>query len=176
MIKLIPIRTIHAEYAYAEKLLTTSFPPEEYRNLEEWKRYTIEKPAFHNSLITADDRPIGLFTYWDFKDFKYGEHFAIDPALRNGGYGRAALQEICQQLELPIIIEVELPDNDLAKRRIAFYQRQGFTLWEKSYLQPPYQPHYPSLPMYLMAYGPISETRFEEITRSIHREVYGMNI
>ena len=173
MLKLTPIRSGTSAYEYAKGLLTASFPPEEYRNLDEWQRYTDEKEEFHNNVIQDDGRPIGLFTYWEFGPFVYGEHFAIDPALRNGGYGQTALQCICQQLARPIVIEVEMPDNDLARRRIAFYQRNGFTLWLKPYLQPPYQPGYPSLPMYLMAYGDIRESLFDEVVHTIHHEVYG---
>lgn len=168
------IRSTDATYAFVRQLLTTSFPPEEYRDLKEWERYTDEKEEFHNQVIVAQDKPIGLFSYWDFGAFAYGEHFAIDPQCRNHGYGRKVIEAICKQLNKPLVLEVEMPDNELARRRIEFYRRQGFQLWESPYQQPPYQAGYPTLPMYLMVYGDIEEKEFDAVTRIIHREVYGV--
>ena len=52
-------------------------------------------------------------------------------------------------------MEVEIPEEEMAKRRINFYQRQGFSLWEKPYQQPPYKAGDNYLPMLIMAYGDI---------------------
>ena len=149
MLRLQRIHTADAElYAFMEQLLTASFPPEEYRALEQLRLYTDTREAFHNNVILDGETPVGLFTYWDFGDFCYGEHFAIDPARRNGGYG---------------------------KRAIGFYQRQGFSLWDKPYEQPPYKPGDGYLPMRLMAYGGIDpEQDFEKVRDCIYREVYGV--
>ena len=76
--------------------------------------------------------PVGFITYWDFDSFYYVEHFATNPALRNGGYGKRTLEYLCNYLKHPIVLEVERPVEEMAKRRISFYQRQGFTLWKKT--------------------------------------------
>ena len=68
-----------------EQLLVASFPTDEYRALEEEREYTDLKEIFYNNIILSDGAPIGLITYWDFGQFYYVEHFAIDPAQRNGG-------------------------------------------------------------------------------------------
>ena len=62
-----------ALYDYMEKLMTTSFPPEEYRSLAELRNYTDAKPHFYCNIILHDDNPIGLITYWDFGHFYYVE-------------------------------------------------------------------------------------------------------
>ena len=67
-----------------EELLVESFPPEEYRELEHLREYTDRIGNFHNNIIFDDDLPIGFITYWDFDGFYYVEHFATNPALRNG--------------------------------------------------------------------------------------------
>lgn len=161
-------------YSYMEQLLVASFPPEEYRPLEELRRYSDGKASFRNNVILHNNVPIGLLTYWDFHAFCYIEHFAIDPSLRNGGYGKAALQHLCQLLpDMPIVLEVEEPLTEMAQRRIRFYQHQDFTLWEKEYLQPPYKPGDGCLPMRLMAYGNLACGQdFEHVRTTIYREVY----
>lgn len=177
MIRLQPITTADSTfYDYMECLLTASFPPEEYRTLEALRDYTDNKSAFCNQVILHDETPIGLLTYWDFESFCYIEHFAIDPTLRNGGYGRQALQQFRQQVQRPIVLEAEEPVEEIARRRIRFYQRLDFQLWGQSYWQPPYKPGDAFLPMRLMACGDLlGERDYELVKQTIYREVYGVN-
>ena len=162
-------------YEYMEQLITAAFPPEEYRPLEELRLYTDSKPHFYNNIIFHHDTPVGFITDWDFGKFYYVEHFAVDPAQRNGGHGKNVLNHLCELLQHPIVLEVEMPEEEMAQRRINFYKRQGFTLWEKPYLQPPYRPGDDYLPMLLMAHGNLEcERDFETVKNSIYREVYNV--
>lgn len=155
--------------------MVASFPPEEYRALDQLRLFTDTRPEFYNNLILNDDTPVGLLTYWDFNTFCYAEHFAIDPAQRNGGIGRQALTLLCHHLQKPIVLEVEMPVEEMAQRRINFYRRLGFTLWDKPYRQPPYKPGDDYLPMRLMSYGDINcEQAFEDVKACIYRHVYGV--
>ena len=162
-------------YEYMEQLITAAFPPEEYRPLEELRLYTDNKPHFYNNIIFHHDTPVGFITYWDFDKFYYVEHFATNPALRNGGYGKRTLEHLCEVLKRPIVLEVERPVEEMAKRRINFYQRHGFTLWEKDYYQPPYKEGDDFLPMYLMVHGNLdAEKDYEGIRHKLHTIVYGV--
>lgn len=176
MVKLQRITTADQDlYRFMEQLMIASFPPEEYRALDQLRLYTDTKPAFHNNIIFDENTPVGFFTYWDFGTFCYGEHFAIDPARRNGGYGRLTLEELVRHVHpLPIVLEVEMPEEEMARRRIRFYERQGFTLWDKPYRQPPYKPGDEYLPMRLMAYGDLHPDKdYDRVKDCIYREVYG---
>ena len=165
-------------YTYMEELLIHSFPADEYRDLEELRNYSAprsEKP-FYNNIILEGDTPVGLLTYWDFQQFCYIEHFAIDPAKRNGGYGKEALKAVRTLLNRPIVLEVEEPNEEMAQRRIGFYQREGFQLWPNAYQQPPYKPGCGFLPMQLMVYGALDNLRdFETIRTKLYTEVYKVN-
>lgn len=176
MIKLQPISTSDlTHYKFMEELLVASFPPEEYRQLEDLREFTDRTGNFHNHIIFDDDLPIGFLTYWEFNRFYYIEHFATNPALRNGGYGKRTLEYLCQSLQHPIVLEAERPVEDMAQRRINFYQRQGFTLWEKDYYQPPYKPGDDFLPMYLMVHGNLDPDKdYEEIKQTLYTQVYGI--
>lgn len=177
MIKLQRITTQDVSlYTYMEQLMTTSFPSEEYRPLEELRHYTDNKPHFYCNIILHHDIPVGFITYWNFGHFYYVEHFAIDPSQRNGGHGKNVLNHLCQQINKPIVLEVEMPEEEIAVRRINFYKRQGFDLWEKPYMQPPYKAGDDYLPMLLMAYGNLKcEQDFEQVKDRIHQEVYNVN-
>ena len=161
MIKLQPISTSDLQhYKFMEELLVDAFPPEEYRQLEELREYTDRTGNFHNNIIFDDDLPIGFITYWDFDRFYYVEHFATNPALRNGGYGKRTLEYLCNHLQLPIVLEVERPVEEM---------------WKNDYYQPPYKPGDDFLPMYLMVYGDLNpEKDYEDIRHKLHTVVYGV--
>ena len=125
------------EYKSMERLLTSAFPEEEYRDLAEMREFTRNRQKFHNNMIYDGCTFIGLITYWDFGSFFYVEHFTTLHSMRNRGYGRAILETMKEMLRLPIVLEVEFPTEEMAKRRIGFYKRQGFKLWEHEYMQPP---------------------------------------
>ena len=160
-------------FAFAEKLLTQSFPAEEYRPIEEWRHYTSSENRFHNQVIMEAGKPIGLVAYWDFEAFRYIEHLATIPEVRGGGYGLKLLQLLQDAADTPIVLEVEEPTDDLSTRRIGFYRRAGFELWEKTYLQPPYRKGDGMLPMYLMVWGRLSQEQdFEQVKDTLYQEVY----
>ncbi|MBQ8442924.1 MAG: GNAT family N-acetyltransferase [Bacteroides sp.] len=173
MIHLKEIKTNHEHYPFVEALLQTAFPLQERRDADKQREVTDTHPLFHCDLITDGNTPVGLLTYWKFETFVYIEHFAIDPRLRNGGYGSQALQLFLQQHTLPIVLEAEEPTDEITRRRIGFYQRQGFTLQEIPYLQPPYRPSEDWFPLKLMTFGSIElEKEFITVRNNIYREVY----
>lgn len=173
MIQLKEIKTTHEHYPFMEKLMQTAFPIQERRDAERQREFTDTHPLFHPALITDGDTPIGLLTYWEFPTFVYIEHFAIDNHLRNGGYGSKALEAFKRQVSLPIVLEAEEPTDEITRRRIGFYQRQGFVLQEIPYLQPPYRPGDEWFPLRLMTYGTVEmDKEFPTIRDMIYREVY----
>lgn len=178
MITFHPIRTSDVtEYAFMESLLKATFPPEEYRDLKELRSYTDQNQLFKNHLIYDDNKVVGFITYWQFDQFYYVEHFAIDPQLRNGGYGEKVLKHLQTELHQPIVLEVEHPTDELSTRRIKFYERNGFVLWTADYEQPPYKKGYSALPMYLMVYGSLNEqTHYQAIKQALYRTVYNAEV
>lgn len=164
-------------YAFVEKLMHTAFPQEERRDTVQQREYSDNNPLFCNNIILENNTPIGMISYWTMGDFYYIEHFAIDPTLRNGGYGKRVLEVIKQQLQGPIVLEVEEPNDEMSTRRINFYKRLGFVLHEKTYMQPPYRAGDSGLPMFLMTYGVIDmNSDFERVKNSLYKEVYGQEI
>lgn len=160
-------------YKFAEDLYVSSFPKEERRSLELQRELTDHNPNFHNNIILSDNTPVGFISYWDFKDFYYFEHFAVSPNHRNGGYGQKALTYLHEKLERPIVLEVEKPTDEFSTRRIQFYKRTGYILWENEYLQPPYNEGDDYLPMHLMIFGKLdADMDFENIKSKLYKEVY----
>lgn len=178
MIELKKIKTGDAEYARVEHLFGTAFPPEERRSREDQRRVTDENPFFITYALNQEGAFVGFVTCWQGPDFVYVEHFATVPEVRGKGIGSEVLGLLAQQYTVPLVLEVELPVEELAQRRIGFYRRNGFVLWENSpYVQPPYQKECHPIALYLMVRGEgLDEAAdFERIKRWLYTEVYRCN-
>lgn len=161
-------------YAFVEQLMHTAFPQEERRDTPQQREYSDNNPLFRSNVILEDGKAIGMISYWKMDGFFYIEHFAIDPTLRNGGYGKRVLEAIKEELQGPIVLEVEEPTDEMSTRRINFYKRLDFILHEKPYMQPPYRKGDSGLPMFLMTCGEIDMiSDFEKVKKALYKEVYG---
>lgn len=178
MIEIKRIKTENHElYSFVEELMHTAFPQQERRDTPQQREYSDHNPLFCSNVVTEDEKPVGMISYWNMGDFYYIEHFAIDPTLRNGGYGKRVLESIKARLQGPIVLEVEEPTEEMSARRINFYKRLGFILHKKPYVQPPYRAGDSGLPMLLMTYGNIDmEKDFDKVRDTLYKEVYGQSI
>lgn len=174
MIELRKIITSDTVFSQAESLFLESFPSNEHRDLPEQRRNIDENPIFDFYVIESDKKFAGILSVWTFDNFRYVEHFAILPEKRSAGLGSQALQRFIDMCDLPIVLEVELPDDELKSRRVSFYQRHGLILWDKvDYFQPPYRKSDNIFPMKLMATKGLSpENDYESIKSHIYRHVY----
>ena len=163
----------HKEISFVENLYIESFPLSERRLVKTMLDLYKGNMPFVISVTIEDDQPVGFLTYWDLNEFIFAEHFAITSEFRNGGYGRKVM-ELFMQVPKPIILEVELPTTILSERRIGFYQRLGFKLWDNvQYQQPAYYDHTNAIPMKLMTYGNLNVERdLIDIRSKIYSVVY----
>lgn len=207
MIELKSISTKDTLYEEVERLWIEAFPIYERRDCEQQRANTDKNEAFvcfaaieridpiesekkkHNCEKNSDfthvteERLVGMVGYWEIEDFVYIEHLATLSTLRNNGYGAQIIKAIKQYSAIQsgkkkaIVLEVESEEDEWAKRRIGFYKRQGFTLWDqKEYIQPPYRKGDKGYKMHLMVWGEnVREDKdFERIKRAIHKHVYGV--
>lgn len=158
-----------------ERTYNGSFPEVERRDFALVRQLIADEPAFQLRVFCFDGCYVGFISNWQFEGFRYAEHFAIDPAARNGGIGTKVLRHFLALSEDPVVLEVELPEDEWACRRIGFYERQGFRLDTHRYLQPPYRSGGEAIELRLMTYGTLDlSDRFEEVSRMIHHKVYGV--
>lgn len=178
MIKFIPVKTEDSRYAFIENLLHESFPEGERRE-DSRQRYNVDNNSLFTTYLINDeeaDISVGVITVWKFKKFCYVEHLATSPNIRNKGYGNKIIRTLLDGCkDITVVLEVELPEDEMSKRRIGFYERNGFRLCTKDYLQPPYSLGGKPIPMYLMFSGCESiDEDFENIKVEIYSNVYGV--
>lgn len=149
------------------RIMQASFSDDEYRPYDE-QLALFEEPEYRIYYM-----PAGFLAVWEFESFIYIEHFAVDPALRNSGTGSAMLQELVKRYQKPICLEVELPEDELTRRRIGFYERNGFVFNEYPYIQPPISKGKSPVPLRIMTYGEaITRETFEAMKNVLYRSVY----
>ena len=148
--------TADALYLDSERLFLSAFPADERRSAEEQRYLTDHETHFHPHAILHDGHLCGLVNTWHFDGVRYIEHLAIEPKQRAHGIASDVLTILKEEGD-PIILEVEPPTTDEAKRRIAFYEHNGFRLLSTDYEQPyeDSQGRIEQLKLDLMAWGNI---------------------
>lgn len=155
------------------KLMEESFPEEEYREYKEQKKL-LYKPEY--SIITKKDKEdnlLGFISSWKIDKFNFIEHFAVNPSMRGKGIGSEMLKDFIKNSTHPIILEVELPNNEMSIRRIKFYEKLGFVLNHFKYHQMPLRKNCNPIEMYIMSYPKaLTLEEFKSIKNSIYKIVY----
>ena len=102
-------------------IMHASFPDDEYRPYEEQLAHFFKKPEYRvysmpvteqtgenkNLDVNNTVRPAGFLAVWEFAEFIFIEHFAVDPKLRNSGTGSGMLQELVKLSKKPVCLEVD---------------------------------------------------------------------
>lgn len=160
------------EINFSKDLYEKSFPIEERRDfslvLDIYKTDLLSL-----NLIYDNEIMVGILNYWDFNDFLYIEHLAVSEQYRNRKIASKVLEQLNTQNKL-IVLEVELPRDELSKRRIDFYQRNAYSIQPFTYFQPPYRKGEERIKMHIMAntQKPINKTKYDEVVSIIEKKVY----
>lgn len=155
------------------RVMEKSFPDIERRNCEGQKEIFDEDEYKVTGYKNKEDDVTAFIASWNFEDFNFIEHFAVDEELRGKGIGSSLISEFLKDSAKKIVLEVEYPEDDISKRRIEFYKKIGMKLNEYEYVQPPLQEGKDLLPLKIMSYpDELSEVEFKDIRRQIYKKVY----
>lgn len=158
-----------------QRLYETSFPVEERRPWNDiCKRIDDGTGNYNIRAIIYCGKFAGFISWWNLSQAVYIEHFAVCPGMRGRGIGLRAMTSFVEEQQRSVILEVEpAGSNAMADRRIGFYNRCGFISHpEFDYMQPPYSPSLPSVPLMLMTIG--ADISLADAAESIRTEVYGV--
>lgn len=156
-------------------LYQRSFPEVERRTIDQQKQVMGEE-NYHMEYFFEDSDFTGFILYWVLPSFLFIEHVAVDDRFRGRGLGKKYLEKMIKDSDVPIILEVEPPENEMAKRRIKFYERLGFVLNQYEYYQPSYVKDGEPIRLIVMSHGSaLSKEDFEGIKLSLYRQVYKVN-
>lgn len=102
-----------------------SFPYFEKRTLSH-QVTAFSNPDYHLDCYIDNDKFIGFIGYWDFSDYIYIEHYALDKEVRGSGYGTKILKEFIENAGKIIILEIDPVVDEVSTRRLRFYKHLNF--------------------------------------------------
>ena len=157
------------------QILSNNFPTKEI------KEYNYMKDTFHAGLyqvltLKDNDQIVGIMSFYQHDNFRFIDYFAIDGSLKGKGMGSKMLQYFINLDDKMVILEVEHPEDEQSKRRIAFYQRNGLYLNDQfEYFVPPVRNLKHRLYFHLMSSKrKINNIEFEKYYPQILKMVYGI--
>lgn len=154
-------------------LMEVSFPKDEYRTRDE-QLALFDRPQYRVYLYCVEGAIRGFAAVWTLDGVCFLEHLAVDPRFRSHGIGGRILRELLALYGGRVCLEVELPETELAVRRIGFYERLGFSLNRYPYLQPAMSKGQNAVPLWIMtSWGRIEREEFETLRDLLYHEVYG---
>ncbi len=150
---------------------------EDERRIKEKQYALLSNPLYNLDTYEENDRTVAYIAYWDFGDFLYVEHLATEPEMRGRGIGGKMLKDLIKQKNRLTVLESEKPDEEIAKRRIGFYDRLGFKVNSYEYFQPSYGKGKEELSLLFLS-NPrlLAPDEFEKIRRTLYKNVYNKQL
>lgn len=172
--RLIKLENISDEFfEQAWELYKDAFPLK-MRRSKEVQALVIKNPLYNFDVFLNDHGFIGFMFWWNFDHYSYIEHFSVSAVHRNRGFGKMILEQFICRHDKPIVLEVELPNSAVDKRRIKFYETLGFKLNIHSYQLPSLNDGKSVVPLMLMTYpDPFSEKEVEMFVAKYHPMILG---
>ncbi|MBQ9440631.1 MAG: biotin--[Paludibacteraceae bacterium] len=158
------------------RLYEASFPADQRRDWWQFMHIFRNEPRFRCLVICDGLSFRGFLCHWLLDSVVYVEHFAVLPEYRGNSDGSAALEHLKSLYAQPLLLEAENPDacadRDIALRRLAFYERHGFRVFKRDYLQPIYRAGDQQVPLVLLTTGNgLSDDEVEKFCATVYAPV-----
>ncbi|TCO09151.1 GNAT family N-acetyltransferase [Natronoflexus pectinivorans] len=157
-------------------IMVESFPETERKSREDYYSQLYNASFAINLFFNEDNDVKGFMAWWKLKQHRFVEHFAVSSKFRNQGLGNIIFKEFLNESTLPVVLEVEPPVDEMAIRRVGFYERMGFKLHPFKYFQPPYHKEHSPLSLKVMTNTPeFTQEQFIKLKDEIYEVVYGID-
>jgi len=155
-----------------QALYENSFPLVERRMWPEFMK-VMEDEKVAVSAIINEEQFAGFIVWWQLEEWCFIEHLALEVEQRGKGLGSLLIREFIAKSRNHLVLETELPLNEVSKKRLKFYENVGLYKAPFTYFQPTYRIGGISLEMLLMTSIPIIEKdQFKQLAQLIKHNVY----
>ncbi len=156
------------------ELYEESFPEHE-RRTRSAQATAFADPSAHSEVWLGEEEELaGIAFYWLFDDTVYLEFLAIHPSMRGHRIGSGIIDALLTRYPgKRMILEIEPPVEELAARRLRFYERLGFVRNPYAYTHPSYRKGEHACPheLVIMTHGRIATpeafARFTDFMRRV---------
>lgn len=155
-------------------ILKKSFPTNERRDYLAQKSL-LTKYNYNPLVFKIKDEILAIMATWEFEDFVFIEHLAVDDKLRGKGVGTHLIKNYLRKFKKKIFLEVEPPGCEVSKKRVKFYEKLNFHINNFYYLQQPLNPEDSPIELKIMSYSKkIGKEEFDKYKKVIYKEVYNV--
>ena len=150
-----------------------AFIPAELRDYDEMKML-FEKGLFVIYGEYEDDYLLAAMIVWELEHCVYLENFAVSEKARGKGIGSFVLKEFTRLYkDCFLFMEVEVPYDSISRRRIQFYEKNGYLSNRYTYIQPPFRKDDEPVHLTFMTYPScMNEEQCHDIKEEIFKVVY----
>lgn len=153
-------------------LYAETFPRGEQRDIDV-QQLVMENPRYSFDVLVGGNGFQGFLLWWQFQGLRFVEHVATSPALRGAGLGASILKSFIEESDEMVVVEVDLPNDEISRRRVGFYERLGFVMSSYPYKQPPYRKCDSPLPLRIMSYPQaVDDDTMRYFVTDCHAEIY----
>ncbi len=166
-------------FTEAFTIYESSFPNFEKRHVHH-QREALAHEAYSFEVIqrstpdtgaNTDGQVLGLLHTWQTKDFVYIEHFAILESMRGKSLGSQVLDILKARTQVPIILEIDPPVDEVSRKRQAFYERIGFEMNDYTHIHPSYKSETEPYLLKILSMPKIDEALYKKFYDFMMREV-----
>lgn len=161
----------HPLYGVVRELYSQSFPIFEQRT-EAQQECAFSSANYHMVAYEEDAVLIGFVAYWEFDDYVYIEHCAINRELRGQGYGSRLLSGFISECPKRVLLEIDPVMDEVSKARLGFYRKCGFHENPHPHFHPPYRKGFKAHPLRVLTTGrPITEKEYASFLQDLNGTV-----
>ncbi|EPW8796374.1 GNAT family N-acetyltransferase [Morganella morganii] len=131
-------------------LYESAFPLHEQRT-RAGREKLFSQSGYYMYQIRDNDCFAGFTGCWQIGSLFYIEHIAIAPQMRGSGVGQQALSLFCQEKQR-VVLEIDPLTDEVAQRRLRFYQHCGFAVNDYIHHHPAYRPEFPPHELVILSY------------------------
>ena len=141
------IKSIEDEW-YNEfyRIYSISFPVYEQRNKQQQISAFSDRRYNLYFLIGKDESDnevmLSFIAFWDFEEYAYVEHFAVNDKYRGANIGTDTLMKFKETVKKNVVLEIDPVVDDVSSKRFEFYKKIGFGLCSYKHTHPAYYNHY----------------------------------
>lgn len=151
-------------YKLFYEIYSVSFPIHEQRN-EAQQIEAFNDERYYLMALVEKSNFCAFIAYWDFGNYVYIEHLAVNPVLRGNNIGSKSLQVFADIVKKTVLLEIDPLVDDISQRRLGFYERLGYKMNPYKHAHPAYNPKYKPHELIVLSYP-------EKITKEEYEQFY----
>ncbi|MCD7839340.1 MAG: GNAT family N-acetyltransferase, partial [Erysipelotrichaceae bacterium] len=139
----------------------------------DWMKEIYEQKKFKIYGYLQEEQLLGVITLWEFDEFHYIEHFAVDESYRGQGIGSKIIEDMKLLSDKPLVLEVEEIVDNITQKRVHFYEKHDFVLSSYHFIQPPLRDNAKDVPLIYMSYPALLDNdMYDKIYIELKNKVY----